>query len=169
MIFHPKSIVVFTVVNTLSVGFILTSLSTSGLAESVQRRQIQRSPVQSQIKPNTNLGISPGLQGNWKGNINAQGDDVLTSVEIIVTSKSGSNYQGTWKHHGSKYNAQQDSWEDTILQQGSLKASRQGNEITLELDGFNSNKLVLAGLLTPSKISGEVVGNSHFVFSFLKQ
>lgn len=169
MLFSPKFIVLFSVVNTLSLGLILSVSSSSGLAEIAQSRQLQRTPVQSEIQPNTNFGISPGFKGNWKGNLNAKGDDVLTVVEIVVSSNSGSNYQGTWKHHGSKYNPQNDTWEDAILQQGTLKASRQGNEVTLELNGFNGNKLVLSGTLTPSKISGEVVGNSHFVFSFAKQ
>ena len=169
MLFSKKYIVTFTVVNTFLVGLALSVSQTPGLARMAQNSPIQRTPVQPQIQPNTNFGVSPDFKGNWKGNLHAKGDDALTILEIVVFSNSGSNYQGTWKHHGSKYDAKNDTWEDTILQQGTLKASRQGNEVTLELNGFNGKKLVLSGTLTPSKISGEVVGFSNFVFSFAKQ
>ncbi len=169
MAFSRKSLVIFTFVNTLSLGLMLSVNLTPGIARTAQNRPIQRNSGQSQIQDNTNFGVSPNFKGNWEGRVYPKGDDTSTVLEISVSSKSGSNYQGTWKHHGAKYNPQSDSYEDTILQQGILKASRTGNEVTMELNGYHQNKLLLKGTLTPSQISGEVVGNSHFLFFFDKQ
>ena len=154
----------------------LTALSlTNGLmvgdasAETNRLRMQSVKPVQSEqtFKPSLKLKNRFSALGNWMGNIYAQGDDVLTQIELSFTS----NNTGTWKHHGSQYNPQTDQWEPKVLQQGSFTSAFQGNNVNIQMNNFGNKNVMLQGNIqnNGTKIAGEVVGQSPFVFYVNKQ
>ena len=148
----------------------LTSALTIGSApvNSQVTRMQRRQPVQNQqeFKSSFKLQANFSALGNWQGTMNNKGDDVLTYIQLNI---SGNN--GTWKHMGSKYNAQTDQWEDTILQQGSLTSSTQGMNVTIQMNNFHGANVVLEGTATNNgtKIAGDVAGTNSGIFSLNKQ
>ena len=155
---------------TLTTLSLTSSLIISEASAETKRSRTQfRQPVQSEqtFKPSLKLKTRFSALGNWMGNIYAQGDDVLTQIELSFTS----NNTGTWKHHGSQYNAQTDQWEPKVLQQGSFTSVVQGNNVTIQMNNFGNNNVVLQGDIqnNGTKIAGEVVGQNPFVFYVNKQ
>ncbi|MBE9182919.1 hypothetical protein IQ268_30755 [Oculatella sp. LEGE 06141] len=160
MYFSKQTIALTMIVSTLS-GALTFTVSPQAEAQVVRQGRSDRTIVAPAVEPLRPLRLTApiSLSGNWQGNIHSSGDDVLTHLTLQITA-SGSGYQGNWQLHG----------QAGVLQQGSLNASKQGNAITLALEGFNGNQpIVLTGTIGSggTTMSGQIV-NSSFVFLFTK-
>lgn len=117
--------------------------------------QVLANPLKSQqvnhLQINQVITSPSSIVGNWKGNLSSQGDDVSTSVEMVI--KQGTNQQGTWKFIGEN---------NTPFESGAVVASVGANNATLE---FKQKKqkpswFFKCKLLNNTKLSCEQVGNT---------
>jgi len=92
--------------------------------------QVFANPLKSQqvnhLQINEVITSPSSIVGNWKGNLYSQGDDALTSVEMVI--KQGANQQGTWKFIGEN---------NTPFESGAVVASVGANNVTLEFKQKN--------------------------------
>jgi hypothetical protein len=158
-----KSVSSLLLTASLLSGLVFTGAATEALAGPIRTRQTTQVPVRPGSSPQITAQAS--IVGQWKGNMNYQGDDVLTHLELSIPAGGGA---ASWKHIGSKQvNGQ---WVDAVLKQGSLSRSVEGNQVQLTLHNFYSNSPVLVGSFQNGgqKIAGHEAGQPSLLFSFNK-
>jgi hypothetical protein len=117
--------------------------------------QVLANPLTSQqvnhLQINEVITSPSSIVGNWKGNLYSQGDDALTSVEMVI--KQGTNQQGTWKFIGEK---------NTPFENGAVVASVGANNATLEFKQKNKKPSWFFKCKLPNKtnLSCEQVSNT---------
>jgi hypothetical protein len=117
--------------------------------------QVFANPLKSQqvnhLQINEVITSPSSIVGNWKGSLYSQGDDVVTSVEMVV--KKGANQQGTWKFIGEN---------NTPFESGAVVASLSPNNATLEFKQKNKKPSWFFKCKLPNntKLSCEQVGNT---------
>jgi hypothetical protein len=117
--------------------------------------QVLANPLKSQqvnhVQINEVITSPSSIVGNWKGNLYSQGDDALTSVEMVI--KQGTNQQGTWKFIGEK---------NTPFESGAVVASVGANNVTLEFKQKNQKPSWFFKCKLPNntQLSCENVGNT---------
>ena len=161
MYFAKQTIALATLAMTLGSALAMAAYPAQVNAEIIRQGRSGSAPASPTVQPQrpTRLAIPMSVTGDWQGGMHSAGDDAVSSLALQMTG-NGSTYQGTWQLLGA----------DENLDEGSLSASKQGNTITLELEGFNGNQsIVLTGTVNANgtAMSGQVV-NSSFVFSFTK-
>ncbi|ANV90727.1 hypothetical protein [Picosynechococcus sp. PCC 8807] len=152
---------------SLTTGFMLNAANASPLLRSKPLTQISQSrqsqtfdlrpiPAQNIFQPQFDLAAPVSLVGLWQGNMGSVGDDVLTNFD--VTLSPGGN--GSWKLYGGQ----------SVMQQGTASASLQGSNVTIQLNGFSGQTVVLEGTLQNggTKISGKLAGYPNSFFNLQK-
>ncbi|AHJ30760.1 hypothetical protein PN465_18320 [Nodularia spumigena CS-584] len=161
-----KSIALATMmtVSTISVS---TGLALSG-SISAASAQTNSRQMNQQLQFQPQLCTKASITGNWKGMIVPTSDDIVIHLEMNI-SPGTAPQQGTWKFVGAS----------GTLNQGTVKASVQGNAVTLELwkSQLQNNLTIIKKIGTMqgnfqdcgSKISGNgVIDNRNFTFSLSK-
>ena len=162
-----KSIALATMmtVSTISVS---TGLALSG-SISAASAQTNYRQINQPLRLQGQICSQASITGNWKTDIALGGDDILFHLEISI-SPGKAPQRGTWKVVGSP---------GQILDQGTVRASVQGNTVTLELwkSQLQNNARILKKMGTMqgnfqdcgSKISGNgVIDNRDFNFTLSK-
>ncbi|MCC3591482.1 hypothetical protein [Microcoleus sp. PH2017_28_MFU_U_A] len=117
--------------------------------------QVLANPLKSQqvnhLQINEVITSPSSIVGNWKGSLYSQGDDVVTSVEMVI--KQGANQQGTWKFIGEN---------NTPFESGAVVASVGANNVNLEFKQTNKKPSWFFKCKLPNntKLSCEKVGNT---------
>jgi hypothetical protein len=125
-----QSLSVVRPVTSLVLATLMAVSFSSAMAILGKTSQVLANPLTSQqvdrLQINEVITSPASIVGNWKGNLYSQGDDALTSVEMVI--KQGTNQQGTWKFIGEK---------DTPFESGAVVTSVGANNVTLEFKQKN--------------------------------
>lgn len=120
-----QSLSVVRSVTSLVLATLMPVSFSSAMAILGKTSQVLANPLTSQqvdrLQINEVITSPSSIVGNWKGNLYSQGDDALTSVEMVI--EQGKNQQGTWKFIGEK---------NTPFESGAVVASVGANNVTLE-------------------------------------
>jgi hypothetical protein len=125
-----QSLSVVRPVTSLVLATLMAVSFSSAMAILGKTSQVLANPLTSQqvdsLQINEVITSPSSIVGNWKGNLYSQGDDALTSVEMVI--KQGKNQQGTWKFIGEN---------NTPFESGAVVSSVGANNVTLEFKQKN--------------------------------
>jgi hypothetical protein len=150
-----QSLSVVRSVTSLVLATLMPVSFSSAMAILGKTSQVLANPLTSQqvdrLQINEVITSPFSIVGNWKGNLYSQGDDALTSVEMVI--EQGKNQQGTWKFIGQK---------NTPFESGAVVASVGANNVTLELKQKNKKPSWFFKCKLPNKtnLSCEQVNNT---------
>ena len=142
-------------VTSLVLATLMPVSFSSAMAILGKTSQVLANPLTSQqvdrLQINEVITSPSSIVGNWKGNLYSQGDDALTSVEMVI--EQGKNQQGTWKFIGEK---------NTPFESGAVVASVGANNVTLEFKQKNKKPSWFFKCKLPNKtnLSCEQVNNT---------
>ena len=150
-----QSLSVVRSVTSLVLATLMPVSFSSALAILGKTSQVLANPLTSQqvdrLQINEVITSPSSIVGNWKGNLYSQGDDALTSVEMVI--KQGTNQQGTWKFIGEN---------NTPFESGAVVSSVGANNVTLEFKQKNKKPSWFFKCKLPNKtnLSCELVSNT---------
>ncbi|MDB9514177.1 hypothetical protein PN499_23540 [Kamptonema animale CS-326] len=150
-----QSLSVVRSVTSLVLATLMPVSFSSAMAILGKTSQVLANPLTSQqvdrLQINEVITSPSSIVGNWKGNLYSQGDDALTSVEMVI--EQGKNQQGTWKFIGEK---------NTPFESGAVVASVGANNVTLEFKQKNKKPSWFFKCKLPNKtnLSCEQVNNT---------
>ncbi|MEG4804801.1 hypothetical protein QUB63_29710 [Microcoleus sp. ARI1-B5] len=126
-----QSLSVVRPVKSIVLATLMAVSFSSAMAILGKTSQVLANPLTSQpvnhLQINEVITSPSSIVGKWKGNLYSQGDDALTSVEMVI--KQGTNQQGTWNFIGGENN--------TSFESGAVVASVGANNVTLEFKQKN--------------------------------
>ena len=143
---------------------LMTVFFSSAMAILGSNSQVYANPLQSQQANHlqiSSLTTSPSsIVGTWKGSLYHQGDDALTSVEMVI-NQGAAIKQGTWKFIGDT---------NSPLDSGTVVASLAGNNANLEFKQKNKKPswFYKCKLQNNKKFSCEEVGNTSWKLTLNK-
>jgi uncharacterized protein YacL (UPF0231 family) len=150
-----QSLSVVRPVTSLLLATLMAVSFSSAMAILGKTSQVLANPLTSQqvdrLQINEVITFPSSIVGNWKGNLYSQGDDALTSVEMVI--EQGKNQQGTWKFIGEK---------NTPFESGAVVSSVGANNVTLEFKQKNNKPSWFFKCKLPNKtnLSCEQVSNT---------
>lgn len=150
-----QSLSVVRSVTSLVLATLMPVSFSSAMAILGKTSQVLANPLTSEqvdrLQINEVITSPSSIVGNWKGNLYSQGDDVSTSVEMVI--KQGTNQQGTWKFIGEN---------NTPFESGAVVSSVGANNVTLEFKQKNKKPSWFFKCKLPNKtnLSCEQVSNT---------
>ncbi|MEG4999357.1 hypothetical protein [Microcoleus sp. B4-D4] len=158
-----QSLSVVRSVKSILLATLMAGSFSSAMAILGKTSQVLANPLKSQQVNNLQINeviTSPSsIVGNWKGNLYSQGDDALTSVEMVI--KQGTNQQGTWKFIGEN---------NTPFESGGVVSSVGANSATLEFKQKDKKPSWFFKCKLPNntQLSCEKVGNTNWKLTLKK-